>query len=62
MANKVDYFETTPDDAGTVFNANWEAQTFTASATYTATSVYLKLAKLGSPGTVTGGLYATSEC
>ena len=27
MANKVDYFETTPDDAGTVFNANWEAQT-----------------------------------
>lgn len=45
--------------APSIFGTTWRTQTFTASSTYTISSVVLKLSKGGSPGTVTVSIKAT---
>ena len=42
------------------YSTYWRGQTFTASSSYKITSVELKLYRMGSPGTLTVGIYATS--
>ncbi len=53
-------YQTGEDAALNVYGSNWEAQTFTPAATHDATRINLKLARYGSPGTVTVGIRATS--
>ena len=55
-----DYYDSGDDSQGIVRGVSWKAQTFTASDTYTASGVQLKLYKLGDPGTVTVSLRATA--
>jgi len=60
-ANGHDYYKINEEASVLLHGANWYAQTFTASKSYTATGVKLKLLRVGSlPGEVAASLRATS--
>lgn len=62
MATLRDSHNTGDDGDNGFYGANvWVGQTFTASASYSITSVKLKLYRLGSPGTITVSIRATSS-
>lgn len=60
MADLQDYYNTGEDAETHFYGVNWAGQTFTASGNYSATSVKVKVFRVGSPGTVTAHLRATS--
>lgn len=60
MPTLYEYYNTGDDHTANNFGANWEGQTFTPSKTHTITSVKLKLFRVGSPGTFTVSIRATS--
>ncbi|KKK71996.1 hypothetical protein LCGC14_2908310, partial [marine sediment metagenome] len=60
MATKFEYYSTGDDNAFGIWGVHWLTQTFTPSAAHKITSVKLKLFRLGSPGTVTVSIRATS--
>jgi len=61
MATKYEYFSS-GDDAGTAFfSPYFKGQTFTPSTAHKITSVKLKLYRIGSPGTITVSIRATSD-
>jgi len=62
MSTEFDYYKTGDDGSAGIAGANWAAQTFTASASYTIKSVKLLLYRLvvGGPGTVTVTINTTS--
>lgn len=60
MAGKFEYYITGDNAATGTYGVNWWAQTFTPLTAHTITSVKLKLYRLGSPGTVTVSIRATS--
>jgi len=56
-----EYYKTGDDSGVSVYGIYWSAQTFTVGTTaHTVTSVKLKLYRVGSPGTVTVSIRATS--
>lgn len=61
MPNLYEYYNTGDNNYNPNYgNINWSAQTFTPATAHKITSVKLKLYRLGSPGTVTVGIRATS--
>jgi len=61
MASLHDYYNSGDDGYWADYGSGWLAQTFTATAEYTVTSVKLKLFRTGSPGTITASIRATDE-
>jgi len=59
-AGSYEYYNTGDDASDDVYGSGWAAQTFTVNAAHTVTSVKLKLYRIGSPGTVTVSIRATS--
>jgi hypothetical protein len=55
-----EYYNTGDDNHVWLYGSTWVAQTFTPSVAHTITSVKLKLFRVGSPGTVTVSIRATS--
>jgi hypothetical protein len=55
-----EYYNTGDDNHVWLYGSTWAAQTFTPSVAHTITSVKLKLFRVGSPGTVTVSIRATS--
>ncbi|MFA5436815.1 MAG: choice-of-anchor R domain-containing protein [Candidatus Neomarinimicrobiota bacterium] len=55
-----DHYNTGDTDSFAFFMDAWEAQNFTATDSYSATSVRLKLAKVDSPGTITVSIRESS--
>lgn len=53
MATKYEYYDSGDDGAAGFYSANWNAQTFTTTVSFTMTSVKLLVYRIGSPGTVT---------
>lgn len=51
-----DYYSTGDTTGAQAYGANWRAQTYTAKGTYEVVGVYLKLYKVGTPGSVTVSL------
>ena len=62
MAIKYEYYNTGDDDSRQIYDNVWRAQTFTPDTAHTVTSVKLLLYKiiLGTPGTITVSIRATS--
>jgi len=61
MATLREYYNAGDDSGRSIFQANWDGQTFTTDAAYTCTSVKIKLYKSNNPsGDVTVSLRATS--
>jgi len=56
-----DYYNTGDDQGYGLYGATWQAQTFTASSSYTITSVKLLLYRYGNPGTITVSIRATTS-
>lgn len=56
----VDSYASGDDGYAELYGANWEAQTFLTSSAYTIAQVGLKLRRVGSPGTVTVSIRATT--
>jgi len=64
MATRYEYYNPTPTAElpwGPAYGVNWKGQTFTPSTAHTITSVKLLLYRVGSPGTYTIGIRATSS-
>ena len=61
MATLYEYYNTNNDQSGDIYGVLWKAQTFTPATAHTITSVKLKLYRVGSPGTITVGIRATSS-
>lgn len=61
MATLYEYYNTGDDGAYDEYGVYWSAQTFTPSTAHKITSVKLKLYRVGSPGTITVGIRATSS-
>jgi hypothetical protein len=57
----IDYHNTGDDLQSGFYSNLWRAHTFTASQSYTIGSVQLLLFRLGSPGTATVSIRATSS-
>jgi len=55
-----EYYNTGDDNHCWLYGTTWVAQTFTPSVAHTITSVKLKLFRVGSPGTITVSIRATS--
>ncbi len=55
-----DYYNTNDDAASALYLQYWEGQTFPAGADYDATSIKVKIYRVGSPGNITCDIYATS--
>ena len=56
-----EYYNVGYDTAENFYGVHWRGQTFTPSVAHTITSVWLRLYRSGSPGTVTVGIRATSS-
>lgn len=62
MATLFEYYNTGDDDVGSsAYGLNWVAQSFTPVTSHKITKVKLKLGRMGSPGTVTVSIRATSS-
>lgn len=57
---KYQYYDTGQDADRDAYGVNWEGQTFTPGITHLLGSVKLKLFRVGSPGTITVSIRATS--
>lgn len=54
-----DYYNTNEDGEYSVYGANWEAQSFTASSNYDIKAIKLKLWRFSTPGIITVSIRAT---
>lgn len=61
MARRFEHYITDDDNTDFMAGNAWVGQTFTPSIPHTITSVKLKLYRIGSPGTLTVGIRATSS-
>lgn len=60
MATLFEKYNGTTDDFIRIYDVKWRAETFTASSDHTLSSVKMKVYRIGSPGTVTVGIYNTT--
>ena len=56
-----EYYDTGGNWDYEIYGSEWKGQTFTTSSAYTLTNVSLKLARSGTPGTLTVSIFATSS-
>ncbi len=58
MTTRYEYYDSGDDSAAGFYSANWKAQTFTTTDSFTIISVKLLVYRIGSPGTVTISIQA----